>query len=215
MQVRANPSLAGWDSRFRLIATGKAHALGQRRQIVNGRFLDQYQRFLKLLTYHSQLNDEDRLAVAYYLLLQDRIDEALATFAEVKPDLVATRLQYDYCAAYMDFFSDEPERARAVAARYVNHPVDRWRNAFVALLNQLDEVEGKGPKVADTEDRDQRQGQLAANEPGFEFTLDARQIQLAWQNLEEVRINYYLMDVELLFSRNPFVQEVSGSFASI
>src|SRR5208283_4833829 len=28
-------------------------------------------------------------------------------------------------------------------------------------------------------------------------------------------VNYYLMDVELLFSRNPFVQQVSGPFASI
>src|SRR5207244_3420505 len=130
-------------------------------------------------------------------------------------DQVATRLQYDYCRAYLDFFSDEPERARAVAAPYANHPVDRWRNAFAALVNQLDEVEGKAPKVADAQDRGQRQGQLAASEPGFEFAMDARQIQLTWQNLDEVRINYYLMDVELLFSRNPFVQEVSGSFASI
>jgi hypothetical protein len=82
-------------------------------------------------------------------------------------------------------------------------------------VNQLDEAEGKGPKVAEAEDRGQRQGQLATTEPGIEFTLDAKQIQLAWQNVNEVRVNYYLMDVELLFSRNPFVQEVSGPFASI
>ena len=28
-------------------------------------------------------------------------------------------------------------------------------------------------------------------------------------------MNYYLMDVELLFSRNPFVQQFGGQFASI
>jgi hypothetical protein len=30
-----------------------------------------------------------------------------------------------------------------------------------------------------------------------------------------VQVNYYLMDVELLFSRNPFVQQQSGQFAYI
>jgi hypothetical protein len=200
---------------YRPLANARAHSLGQRRQIVNGRLLEQYQRFLKLLSYHPQLNEDDKLAVAYYLLLQDRIEEALGTFAQVNPDQVTARLQYDYCAAYLNLFSDEPEQARAVALRYTQYPVDRWRNSFAAVIQQLDEAEGKGPKVIDVEDRTQRQGQLAATEPGFDFALEGQKIQLAWQNLSEVRINYYLMDVELLFSRNPFVQEVSGSFASI
>jgi hypothetical protein len=200
---------------YKPLVNARAHALGKQRQIVNDRLLEQYQRFLKLLSYYPQLTDADKLAETYYLLLQDRIDEASATFAEVKADQVATRLQYDYCAAYLELFSDEPQAARAIAARYVDHPVDRWRNVFQALLNQLDEADGKNPKVADAEDRGQRQGQLAATEPSFDFTLDARRINLTWQHLEQVRIDYYLMDVELLFSRNPFVQEVSGPFASI
>jgi hypothetical protein len=200
---------------YKPLVNARAHVLGQRRQMVNGRLLEQYHRFLKLLSYHAQLGDDDKLAVTYYLLLQDRIEEALATFAEVHPDQVATRLQYDYCAAYLEFFGDEPLRARAIAGRYTEHPVDRWRNAFVALVQQLDEIEGKGPKVVDAEDRTQRQTQLASTEPGFDFLLDARQIEMTYQNVEDVRVNYYLMDVELLFSRNPFVQEVSGPFASI
>src|SRR5262249_18056571 len=70
-------------------------------------------------------------------------------------------------------------------------------------------------QIADKNDRAQQQGQLAATEPGVEFTLDNKQIHLTWQNVEEAQINFYLMDVELLFSRNPFVQQVSGPFASI
>jgi hypothetical protein len=200
---------------YKPLVNARTHSLGQRRQIVNTRLHEQYHRFLKLLSYHSQLNDEDKLALTYYLLLQDRIEEALTIFAELHPDQLATRLQYDYCAAYLELFSEEPQRARAIAGRYAEYPVDRWRNAFAVLVHQLDEAEGRGPKIADADDRGQRQGQLAATEPGFEFTLDAKQIQLTWQNVDEVRINYYLMDVELLFSRNPFVQEVSGPFASI
>jgi hypothetical protein len=40
-------------------------------------------------------------------------------------------------------------------------------------------------------------------------------VKLAYQNLTECRVNYYLMDIELLFSRNPFVGEYSGQFAYI
>jgi hypothetical protein len=200
---------------YKPLVNARAHSLGQQRQIVNARILEQYQRFMKLLGYRKQLTDEDKLAVTYYLLLQDRIEEALATFAEVHPETLATKVQYDYCLAYLDMFSDEPAKARGIIAKYASHPVDRWRNAFQTMGNQLDEAEGKGPKVADTDDRTQRQGSLAANEPAFEFTLDAQTINLSWQNVDAVRVNYYLMDVELLFSRNPFVQQSGGRFSSI
>lgn len=200
---------------YKPLVNARAHALGKRRQIVNDRLHTQYHAFLKQLSYKKSLDDADRLALAYYLLLQDRIEEALAAFAAVNPANVASALQYDYCAAYLAFFSDEPQRARAIALKHANHPVDRWRNAFAAISSQLDEIEGKKGAVADAESRAERQGQLAAGEPSFAFTLDAKKINLTWQNLEAVRVNYYLMDVELLFSRNPFVQQHGGQFSAI
>src|SRR6185312_13364960 len=108
------------------------------------------------------------------LLLQDRIDEALGAFGKVKPDRVATRLQYDYCAAYLALFTEEPERARAIAAKYAGHPVDRWRNAFAAVVNHLDEASGKGLRVADPTDPAQAQGNLASTEPAFEAAVSGR-----------------------------------------
>src|SRR5207237_9540531 len=84
---------------YKPLVNARAHSLGKRRQIVNGKFDEQYHRYLNLLAHHKQLDDNDRLAVTYYLLLQDRIDEAINTFAEVAVDRVATRIQYDYCAA--------------------------------------------------------------------------------------------------------------------
>jgi hypothetical protein len=36
-----------------------------------------------------------------------------------------------------------------------------------------------------------------------------------YQNLDEIGVNYYQMDIELLFSRNPFVQQYSGQFSHI
>ncbi len=200
---------------YRPLVNARAHSLGKQRQIVNDRFFEQYHQFMKLLGYRPQLTDSDRLAVCYYLLLQDRIEEALAIFAAVNPDNVATRLQYDYCAAYLDMYREDPRGARTIATKYANYPVDRWRNAFVSIVSQVDEIEGKAMKIADNDDRNQRQAQLAASEPNFDFAMDAKTINLNWQNLDAIHVNYYLMDVELLFSQNPFVQQSGGQFSSI
>src|SRR5207302_5896855 len=54
---------------YKPLVNARAHALGKQRQIVNDRLLEQYQRFLKLLSYHPQLTDADKLAETYYLLL--------------------------------------------------------------------------------------------------------------------------------------------------
>jgi len=119
-------------------------------------------------------------------------------------------MQYDYCAAYVKFFSDEPEAARQIAEKYADHPVDRWRNTFAVITAQLDEASGRNAAAIDPENREQQQGQLAATEPSFEIALDGKNIQLVYQNLETVKVNFYPMDVELLFSTNPFVTQSGG-----
>ena len=197
---------------YKPLVNARAHALGNRRQIVNAALNEQYHRLLKQLSYRSQLDDADLLAVVYYLLLQDRIEEALTAFGRVNPEKVPTRMQYDYCAAYLALFEDNPAKARSIAANYAAHPVDRWRNSFASIIATLDEAEGKGPKVADANDGPNN-GQLAATEPGFEVTAQGKGVALTWQNLEVVTVNYYPMDVELLFSRTPFAQQAGGQFA--
>jgi hypothetical protein len=200
---------------YKPILNARAHALGHTRQIVNGPFHQQYERIMKLLTYRPALTDDDQLAVTYYLLLQDRIEEALASFAQVNPAKVATQIQYDYCAAYLDLFSDDTKKVRSIIAKYGNYPVERWKNAFAAIANQLEEIDGKLVKLADPENQAQQQAKLAAQEASFEFAVAAKNINLTWKNIETVRVNYYLMDVELLFSRNPFVQQSGGQFSLI
>ena len=69
---------------YRPLVNARAHRLGQRRQIVNDRFHGQYHQLLKILGYRRDLDDPELMAVTYYLLLQDRVDEALETFARVR-----------------------------------------------------------------------------------------------------------------------------------
>ena len=197
------------------LVNARAHRLGKERKILNNRFFEQYLRLLTVLSYRPKPDDDDLMSTTYYLLLQDRIEDGLAFFAQVDPKKLATGLQHDYFAAYLDFYDDAPKVARALATKYADYPVDRWRNLFANVAAQLDELEGKGAKVVDKDDAAQKQAALAATEASFDFKVEARKVALNYQNVPEAQVNYYLMDVELLFSRNPFVQAETGQFAYI
>jgi hypothetical protein len=200
---------------YRPLVNARAHRLGARRHIVNDRLLSQYHDLLTVLSYHDRFSDEQLMAVTYYLLLQDRFEEALAFFRRVDPERLATRLQYDYFTAYLDFLNADPQIAGAIAEQYVDYPVDRWRDAFREIAQQLAEIRGDESRVVDARDRDQTQAALAARQPSFEFQVESKRLSIQYQNLTQVRVNYYLMDIELLFSRNPFVQQYSGQFSTI
>jgi hypothetical protein len=197
------------------LVNARVHRLGHRRQILNDRFHQQYHQLLNVLCYRRELSDDDRMSVTYYLLLQDRIQEALHQFQQVNGDRLATRLQHDYFTAYLDFFVDNLERARRIADNYADFPVDRWRVLFANMRSHLDEIQGGGPRVSDPDDRTQQQTQLASTEPAFDFHVEAKRVNIDYQNLSSVLVNFYLMDIELLFSRNPFVQNHSQQFSHI
>src|SRR5690606_10609558 len=127
------------------LVNARAHPLGGVRKLLNGRVHEQYHRLMRDLCYRRALDDSTLLQVTYYLLLQDRVHEARRTFARVDPRRVATALQYDYFRAYLDFFEADPEVAAAIAAKYRDYPVDRWRAAFRAISDQVAELQGEAP----------------------------------------------------------------------
>jgi len=128
------------------------------------------------------------------------------------------KLQYDYFTAYADFYGQNPAAAQAIAEKYKDYPVDRWKNLFAEVSSQADEIAGKAPAaggVVDKLSRDQQQAALAAAQPTFDLRVEDKKIILNYKNLPQVRVNYYLMDIELMFSENPFLQEYGGQFAMI
>lgn len=193
----------------------RAHTLGQRRTILNDRLAAQYKRWLDVLVHQRELSGQDWLATAYYLLLLDRVEEGLAALERVDEAEVPDRLQLDYLRAYAAFYVD-PAAARPIAERHRDHPVDRWRKRFQDVLAQLAEIEqGSDSQVSDVEDRDQVVGRQASVEPAFELEVDGAGVHLTYANLEHVEVRYYFMDIELLFSRQPFVQQQSTQFAIV
>jgi hypothetical protein len=197
------------------LVNARVHKLGRTREIMNARLHGQYHNLLKILSYHRSLSDDERLAITYYMLLQDRVEEAIALFDEVNAADLETSLQHDYFAAYLSLYREDVDTARQIAGRYVKHPVDRWRNAFVLIDRQIAEIESGNSEIIDEKNRDQRQAELASTEPSFDLKVEAKKVFIEYQNLPRATVNYYLMDIELLFSRNPFVQGHSNQFSQI
>ena len=193
----------------------RAHALGARRAILNNSFRRQYQAFMKVLSYKPRIEGADTLAVAYYLSLQDRVAEALEWFGRVDRKTVDEKLQYDYLACYLAFFKGDTEKARQLATAHADEGVPRWRDRFAAILGQLGELSGDQATVADRAKRDEAQAALAASEPVLEMQVEAGHIRLDTRNIRSCTLNYYPMDIELLFSRSPFLQEGAAQFSFI
>lgn len=189
------------------LINARAHQLGARRQILNDALAAQYRGFLDVVAHRDRPGPDDLLAAAHYLFCLDRVDDALAALARVDADRVASRLQYDYLAAYAACCRGDLAEARRLAAPWGSHPVDRWRHRFAALLAMLDEAEGRGPAAAVDEDsRDQRMNELAARQPTLELVAERHAVALQHANLAHCQLRLYKMDIELLFSRQPFVQ---------
>ncbi len=197
------------------LVNARAHQLGADRMVLNPSIWKQYHELLDVAARQTRIDDRTRLAITYYLMLQDRITEALQHFDQVQVGELETRLQYDYCAAYLAMYREKPGQADQIAKKYSNYPVKRWRDLFLAISAQVAEINGGQSQVVDAQDANQRQAEAADKTPEFEFVVEAKKTEINYQSLSEVTINYYEMDVELLFSRNPFVKRQDESFALI
>jgi hypothetical protein len=195
------------------MVNARAHQLGRERRILNDRFRGQYHAFLKNMTYLPELPSEDRLTISGYLFLQDRIEEGLIWLSSVEPDEIKERLQYDYLVAYASFFEEKPGVARRISNRYVDHPLEHWRIRFQEIANRLNVAEEAANENEET--RDQKMDRLSSSDSFFELTSEGREAKIEFTNLPEVTVNFYEMDLEFLFSSQPFVSGGDGQFSYI
>jgi hypothetical protein len=195
------------------LINARAHPVGSRRRIANTVFREQYLRFLRVLAFQPRLAADDELAVAYYLFLQDRVSEGLSRLARVRSTEVRTRIQYDYLQAWSHLYEEKLSEARKIVRGYESYPVPRWRGLFADLTRYVDEAEGKkvaakpAPGTPGSSPSDaQTAAATAQREASFDLQVENRTLSLTWKGLSSVTVNYYRMDPEFLFSRNPFAE---------
>ncbi len=206
---------------YKPLVIARMHRLGPTAVILNASLHTQYAALLDVLAHQSGLDNNQRLQVCYYLLLQNRLEEALAWFVKVERAELATHLQYDYFDAYLDFYRERYDRAAEIAQRYSEYPVPRWAELFAQIRLQVNQraaliageateptpevatSEGAGQRIL-TDRREQQQAVQAGQAPALSIEGNQAQLAVRFRNLETVQVNFYLMDIELLFSRNPF-----------
>jgi hypothetical protein len=207
--IDLDPIARGWYEHLEYapLINARAHQLGARRTILNDALAAQYRGFLEVVAHRASPSADDLLAAAHYLISLDRIDDALAALARVDAARVASPLQYAYLAAYAACCQGDLAAARRLAEPWISQPVERWRGRFAALLAMLDEAQGGGETGAiDPDSREQRMNDLAARQPALEISALPGKVALQHHNLTGCQLRFYRMDIELLFSRQPFVQ---------
>jgi len=188
------------------------------------------------MAYTNKLTNTEILTVVYYLLLQDRIPLAKNLFSRISVPATSTasssttsstsssssteigsssssagssyievQMQYDYIAAYLDFYNDTPKVATAIAEKYAKVELpNMWRKLFDDIRDQLKEIE-----VTEAEE------EMEVDDTEFDFEVQDNQIIISYEEIYQCKVQYYKMDIELLFSTSPFVQQNLGNFSFI
>eukprot|EP00823_Brevimastigomonas_motovehiculus_P006784 TRINITY_DN573_c0_g1_i2.p1 TRINITY_DN573_c0_g1~~TRINITY_DN573_c0_g1_i2.p1 ORF type:complete len:794 (-),score=232.61 TRINITY_DN573_c0_g1_i2:411-2492(-) len=210
-------------------------------EIQNEAFKQQYDRFIHFLIYRAVKREAIPsyllMSAVYYLLLQERTDEAVMLFGWVKPEELQSQsknekeaeelqLHYDYMCAYLDFFntntaatstsatSTSTSRALRIAKKYQNYPVLKKRKLFQEIVDQIVEASPEQQTVRqkvelgqEQTSRDKEMSNLSVTEPTLSFTIESKKIAIQYNNMSSCVINYYIMDLEILFTMNPFLNE--------
>jgi len=113
----------------------------------------------------------------------------------------------------LDFYTGYPDFkvAREIAKKYQDYPILSWRALFVDVANQLAEFDGKETseseelKKAKAEDKSKDNLKNAQKEEILSMELEKTKLIITYQNIKNISIFFYKVDLEVLFSRNPFL----------
>ena len=208
----------------------RAHKLGDNSNpgILNRQFRETYFKFLKVSVEKNRLDETDWLNFTYYLLIQDRINEAIEIFeSKIDPKVFegqdTLRMQYDYMRAYLDFFTGFEtgfKIAKAISRKYADYPVLAWKVLFTEILDQLEEFEEGIDYDEDIDQLDEtkRKANLKKSinlEPTMSWELEGKLIKIEYNNIPKISVKYYAIDPEVLFSRAPFLNQNTEDFAYV
>jgi hypothetical protein len=201
----------------------RAHVLGDAKtNIINSTFKKTYNTFLTYLFQKFTPSSDDWVLLINYLIAQDQIEKALELSRKLGPNLqvkATTRIQLDYQTAYLNFITGYPDfqQAKSICEKYLTHPVLSVRNLFVEMVNQLAEFEESGVQL---ESDIQREGELlnkakSQKIASFSTSLEEKQVKLVSTLIGQFVLKFYKVEVEVIFSINPFNFESKKSFSHV
>ena len=206
------------------ILKNRIFKLPKSKSILTVQLRDTYQDYVSYLITLPQINDYEYMRLCYYLILQQRIKEATTVFNKINKKniigdkLTSFELQYDYLTAYLDFSNGFPkfEKAREITKKYKDIAISSWKNMFNEIEDQLNEYDGKidFDEEINKEEKElsKKEKHKAESEEILNIELKDQEINIIYKNISDINVKYYLIDIEILFSRSPFVKKTKVDF---
>ncbi|OMJ83724.1 hypothetical protein SteCoe_15266 [Stentor coeruleus] len=213
---------AGWDFSSGLLKTSinnfghvefdplvnaRAYQLGNQNRIANTRLREVYKDFLLYLLDKKILEDSDLICLCQYFIYQERFFEAKNLYPHIKMSPSKKKIkkgplqiQYDYLTCYLDI-----NQAHSISSLYKNYPITTWKKYFSEVLKLLE----------DTDFSDITLSNFSNKEPTLNFTIENNFIHLTYENVENCTIRIYEIDLEVLFSKNPFLIKDAQGFSYV
>ncbi|KAL3662931.1 hypothetical protein V7S43_011879 [Phytophthora oleae] len=197
--------------------------LGKR--ILNGEARQFFGELCQRLGAHTRMSGQHLLVMAYFMILFDRIEDAIKIVRRLddvsgaeSPELKAT-VQYAYLVAFLDFFRSNGQQGRsfAVARRaissYISHPQPRWRKRFEKMQEFLEEYDSfevqslgqlQDMEMVDTSAESDQLNRDNGSQVKLEASVGEGAVVLLSQAIGLCELAFYPIDVELMFSTEPF-----------
>ena len=208
------------------ILKNRIFKLPKSKSILTTQLRDTYQNYVSYLITLPKINDYEYMRLCYYLILQQRIKEATIIFNKINKNAIignntcSLELQYDYLTAYLDFSNGYPkfEKARAIVKKYKDIAMSNWKNMFNEIEDQLNEYDGTinfDEEINKEEELSRKDKFKSESEESLNMEVKDQNINIIYKNISEIKVKYYLIDVEILFSRSPFVKKTKIDFGFI
>ncbi|KAF8982297.1 hypothetical protein BGZ46_001523 [Entomortierella lignicola] len=227
-----------WDNSFQYLEyfpliNARAHKATRNATILNDKFKDQYDHFLKYLSQKADHDSEDLLMLIVYLIAQDRIAEAKEKFNQLNTMINSSssflresfqQIQYDYLWAYIslcvEIRAESPIRnpvldlvgVQAILNKYRDYPVERWRKMFKDMQSYVDEIEQSFSAI---EHPPEVQSPPAVEETGNSNSADEDEGEDDDAPEVPAMVDFKIGDGNIMMVRHRGVREVSVEYYSI
>jgi hypothetical protein len=195
-----------------------AHEDSARVQIRNKNFRNTYANFLiAVIRNGGEMNDVQNMMFVCYLLFQDKVTQAQNVFQKVNPARLNQQtggtIQFDYITAFFDMCDQKHQfkKARVISEKYLQYPVVAWRILFLDIHEQLREFDGIEEEKGE-ETKKKLKKKAIRSEVTLELKLENKDLHVTFKNLDKICIKYYEIDLEILFSRSPFLMQNTEYF---
>lgn len=173
------------------LINARAHSLGSQARITNDQFRNTYEGWLEHMGEKGDMEDGDRLCMAQYMVLQGRF--GLANDLVNKVAAGYCPLQRDYMRAYLNVTA-----AKEVLPGYTVYPILPWRQRFRAINDHILEAETTWRPLDD---------------PIVEVKVVQDTVHILAEGVTTASIRLHPINLEVLFSRSPFLQHDSEAYS--